>query len=218
MGATQKALETDLRPKEPCSWSVYLKGKMKRVRRTSGFSLLEVVGALAAGLVIAVITIPSLTKASRTYQLTTLAREIEGQLQNTRFTAINRNKPASLLFSSGGDWYFLDSDGNGTVTGLESPMWVPQRGFALNCAAPSPALSSSILGTSADPVLLPNRGVAFTPRGIVVQVGSSQVPTSNRMPASGVIYIRDPYGKYAAVTISPAGRTRSWVLNGTVWR
>lgn len=218
MWATPRALETHLRPKERGRWSGDLKGIMKLAKSASGFSLVEVLGALTAGLVIAVITIPSLTRASHTYKLTALAREIEGQLQNTRFTAINRNKPASLLFSSGGDWYFLDSDGNGTVTGTERPMWIPQRGFTLNCASPSPALSSSILGTSVDPVLLPNRGIAFTPRGIVVQVSSSQMPTSSRMPASGVIYVEDPHGNYAAVTISPAGRIRSWILNGTVWR
>ena len=218
MVVTPFALEAVLRHKEPGGGSVCLESSMQLAKRTSGFSLVEVVATLAAALVIAAITIPSLTKASHTYRLTTLAREIEGQLQNTRFTAINRNKPASLLFSGGGDWYFLDSDGNGTVTNAEIPMWVPQRGFTLNCAPPSPAMSSSVLGTSADPVMLPNRGVAFTPRGIVVQVNSGQIPTSSRLPVSGVIYISDPYGNYAAVTISPAGRVRSWVLNGTVWR
>lgn len=186
--------------------------------RTSGFSLVEILGAVTAAMVIAAITIPSLTKASQSYRLTALAREIEGQLQNTRFTAINHNKSSSLLFSSGGDWYFLDSDGNGIVSGTENPMWVPQNGFILNCASPSPSLTRTILGTSTDPVTLPNRGVAFTPRGIVVQVNSSQIPTSTRMSAPGVIYIRDPQGDYAAVSITPAGRIRSWLLKGTLWR
>jgi type II secretory pathway pseudopilin PulG len=188
------------------------------MNRTSGFSLIELLGAMTAAMVIAAITIPSLTRASRSYKLTSLAHEVEGQLQNTRFAAINHNKSASLLFSSGGDWYFLDTDANGVVSGTETPMWVTQSGFSLNCASPSPSLTGSVLGTSADPVLLPNRGLAFTPRGIVVQVSSSQVPTASRMPAPGVVYIRDPNGDYAAVTITPAGRIRSWLLKGTTWR
>ena len=188
------------------------------MNRTSGFSLVEVLGAVTAAMVIAAITIPSLTRASHSYKLAALAREVEGQLQNTRFTSINHNKAASLLFFSGGNWYFLDSDGNGTVNGAEYPMWVPPGGFTLNCTSPSPPLSRSILGTNTDPVTLPNGGVAFTPRGIVVQVNPSQIPTSTRISAPGVIYIRDPYGNYAAVTITPAGRVRSWLLRGTVWQ
>jgi len=188
------------------------------MNKTSGFSLIELLGALTAAMVIAAITIPSLTRASRTYKLSSLAHEVEGQLQNTRFTAINHNRSASLLFSTGGDWYFLDTDANGVVTGTETPMWVTQSGFLLNCPPPSPSLSGSVMGTSTDPVTLPNRGLAFTPRGIVVQVSSSQLPTTSRMPAAGVIYIRDPYGDYAAVTVTPAGRVRSWFLRGTTWR
>jgi len=186
--------------------------------RAHGFSLLEVVGTVALAMTLLALAIPSLTKASQTYKLSALAREVEGQLRNTRFTAINRNRTASLLFSSGGDWYFLDLDTNGTVTGLERPMWVPQNGFSMNSGTPSPSLTSGVMGTSLDLIFLPNRGIAFTPRGIVVQVNAGQVPNTNRLPAPGVIYIRDPYGNYAAVTITPAGRIRSWFLSGTVWR
>ena len=188
------------------------------MKRTAGFSLIEILGAMTAAMIIAAISIPSLTRASRSYKLTSLAHEVEGQLQNTRFTAINHNRPTSLLFSSGGDWYFLDMDANGVVNGTEYPMWVAQSGFLLNCPSPSPTLTGSVLGTSTDPVMLPNRGLAFTPRGLVVQVSSSQIPTNNRMSAPGVIYIRDPYGYYAAVTITPAGRIRSWLLRGATWQ
>ena len=162
--------------------------------------------------------IPSLSVASRTYKLKALAKEIEGQLQNGRISAINRNKAASLVFSSDNAWYYLDANGNGTADSGESSYWAPTGGYTLNVAAPATALSSTVLGTTASPTALPNRGVSFSPRGSVNQVNSSQGATSTKLSAPGVIYVKDASNNYAAVTITSAGRIRSWTLRGTTWR
>ena len=186
--------------------------------RSTGFSLIEVVAVVSTALVLVTLAVPSLTRSSQIYRLSAQVKEIEGQLQNVRFTAINRNKSASLVFSEDGTWCFPDVDGSGTISGNEQAVWGTPGGFILNCSAPSPALSAANLGTSLDPTVLPNRGVAFTPRGTVVQVSSGQVPTSTKLSAPAVIYIRDGQNNYAAVSLIPAGRIRTWVLSGTSWR
>lgn len=183
-----------------------------------GFSLIELMVALGAVAAILAFVIPSLTVASRNYRLKALAREIEGQLQNGRISAINRNKAASLVFSSDNAWYYLDANGNGTTDSGESTYWAPTGGYTLNVAAPSTALTSAVMGTTANPAALPNRGVSFSPRGSVNQVNSGQVATSTKLSAPGVIYVKDSANNYAAVTITSAGRIKTWTLRGTTWR
>lgn len=183
-----------------------------------GFTLIELMAVLAAVAAMLAFAIPSLTIASKTYKLKALAREIEGQLQNGRITAINRNKAASLVFSSDNCWYYLDANGNGTADSGESTYWVPAGGYSLNVSAPSTGITSAMLGSTSSPTVLPNRGVSFSPRGSVNQVNSSQVATLTKLAAPGVIYLKDSSNNYAAVTITPAGGIRSWTLRGTSWR
>jgi len=183
-----------------------------------GFTLFELMAALAAVAAMLAFVIPSLTVASRNYKLKALAKEIEGQLQNGRISAINRNKAASLVFSSDNCWYYLDANGNGTADSGESTYWAPTGGYTLNVSAPSTALTSTVLGTTSSPTVLPNRGVSFSQRGSVNQVNSSQVVASTKLSAPGVIYLKDSSNNYAAVTITCAGRIRSWTLRGTTWR
>ena len=183
-----------------------------------GITLVKLMAALAVVAAMLALVIPSLTVASRTYKLKALAKEIEGQLQNGRMTAINQDKPASLVFSSDNAWYCLDTNGNGTADSGESIYWAPTGGYTLNAEAPATALSGMVLGTTSDPTALPNRGVSFSPRGSVNQVNSSQAATFTKLPAPGIIYLKDPSNNYAAVTITAAGAIRSWTLLDKTWR
>jgi prepilin-type N-terminal cleavage/methylation domain-containing protein len=186
--------------------------------RQRGFSLIELMAALGVVATMLAFVIPSLTVASRNYKLKAFAKEIEGQLQNARITAINRNKSTSLVFSLDNSWYYLDANGNGTADSGESTYWVPTGGYTLNITAPSTALSSTVLGTTSNPTALPNRGVSFSPRGSINQVNSSQVGLSTKLSAPGVIYLKDSSNNYGAVTITSAGRIKSWTLRGMIWR
>jgi Tfp pilus assembly protein FimT len=177
----------------------------------------NLVTVLVAAVIIAMV-VPTITNASGTFKLLTVAKEIEGQLQNTRFTAINKNKSTSLIFSSDGSWYFVDLDGNGALNGSKTALWALSGGYTLNASAPTTSLTAAVVGTSQEPAILSNRGVAFTSRGRVVQVNSTQVATTTKLAAPGVIYLRDPQGRFTAVSLTSAGRVRSWLLKGTTWR
>ena len=61
---------------------------------------MELMAALAVVAAMLAFVIPSLIVASRAYKLKALANDIEGQLQKGRITAINRDKAASIVFSS----------------------------------------------------------------------------------------------------------------------
>ena len=183
-----------------------------------GFTLMGLMAALAVVAAMLAFVIPRLSVAARAHKLKVLAKEIEGQLQNGRISAINRDKAASLIFSSDNSWYFLDTNSNGIADSGESTHWAPTGGYRLNVSAPSSALTGAALGSTSTPTMLPNRGVNFSPRGSVYQVNSSQVATLTKLAAPGVIYLKDASNNYAAVTITSAGGIRSWMLREGTWR
>jgi prepilin-type N-terminal cleavage/methylation domain-containing protein len=200
--------ETIMKKQEPNNPSMHQRG----------FTLMELMAALAVVVAMLAFVIPRLSVAARGYKLKALAKEIEEHLQNARIGAINRDKAASLIFSSDDSWYYLDTNGNGIADSGESTYWAPTGGYALNVSAPSTALTGAALGSTSTPTMLPNRGVNFSPRGSVYQVNSSQVATLTELAAPGVIYLKDASNNYAAVTITSAGGIRSWTLRGTTWR
>ena len=182
-----------------------------------GFTVVELLAGVAITLLLVAFTVPTINRASQSYKILTVSREIEAQLHNTRFAAIQRNRSVSFLMKSN-SWYFLDVDGSGAINGSEAAMWVPAGGYTLDASTPTTPLTAGVMGMSLDPVALPNGGVAFTNRGTVVQINSTYTPTTTKLSAPGVMYLRDPNGNYAAVTITPAGRIRTWILNENAWR
>jgi len=183
--------------------------------QSRGFTLIGLIMAVAVIAAMLAFVIYSLT-ASRDDNLKTVTKEIETQLQNAHDSAIGGSKSASLVFSA--DWYYLDANGNGTADSGESTYWAPAGGYTLNVSAPSTALTGTLLGTTSSPTTLPNRGVSFSPRGSVNQVNSRQVATFIELSAPGIIYVKDSSNNYAAVTITSAGKIRSWTLQEGTWR
>lgn len=66
--------------------------------RASGFSLTELVVALAVGLILMGIALPSFLRAYRSYQLSNAATQISDILRLTRYEAIRLNKPINCVF------------------------------------------------------------------------------------------------------------------------
>jgi Tfp pilus assembly protein FimT len=87
--------ETIVKKQEPNNPSMYQRG----------FTLMGLMATLAVVAAMLAFVAPSLIVASRAYKLKALAKEIEGQLQNGRISAINRDKAASIVFSSDNSWY-----------------------------------------------------------------------------------------------------------------
>jgi hypothetical protein len=67
-------------------------------------------------------------------------------------------------------------------------------------------------------------GIGFTPRGTLTAVASSGLPDYNpaNLAASGyAIYLSNTQNHFAAVTVSPLGRVRTWTAtsaNGATWK
>ena len=80
-----------------------------------GFTLFEMMISLAIMSIMGMIAIPQLIEATKEYRLTAIAREVSGNISNTRILAITQNTDYRVLVS-GSDTYIVQEDVAGTWT------------------------------------------------------------------------------------------------------
>lgn len=193
-------------------------------KRDRGFSLLEVLGVLGVVMLTLGFVLPSVNRGIQEYRLTASAQEVASQIQSARYRALRNNTMSTFLVmpTAGGFGIDVDADGDieaGTtdvVASLER-----QVSFA-NLATPPPGTLANVAVLSTGSLT----GIAFTPRGTLTTVNSSGVPvytstgTTGFAQAGFIVYLSNPNGsEFAAVTVSPVGRVRTWTSgDGTVWQ
>jgi len=187
--------------------------EMTKDPRAAGFSLLELVVAMAVALLVIGIGLPSFLRAYHAYQLTNAASQLADILRLTRYEAIRLNKNVSCLIqpdptSSGVTDAFADSDGN---------------------LSPSPTEKIVLLGNGGnivDPGVVPGAGALLTKANLTAATsatpGTMAVPFDARgAVATGnvtVFYMASSLGPeagYRAVILLPAGSIQVWTGDGT---
>ena len=187
-----------------------------RPRRDSGFSLTELVVALAVGLILMGVALPSFLRAYRSYQLTNAATQVSDILRLTRYEAIRLNKPIRCVFQpspadpSMTQASMTDSSGN-PLTGLSAKViLLGSAGNLIDAGSvpgasslPSAAALGATVPTSAAPA-----GATFTfdARGALT-LGNVNVFYLNS-PSS-------PEAGYRAVLLMPAGSIQIWTGDDT---
>lgn len=186
-----------------------------------GFTLLELMVVVSIIVVITVISTPTIISAVDGYKLRTAAGSVAALIQNTRMRAVSDDR-----------WYQVRTGVSGTsnyaYSALENAadaptnestfvMYLP-RGIAFDTVG-APALDTMALDYS-PPTGLP----AFNARGVPCTPSGSVCHPANSGGAEGsgyVVYLRQdrPLGgtNWAAVTVSPAGRVKSWTWSGSSW-
>jgi len=176
----------------------------RRTRRAGGFTMIELMTAMAIIAVVSAITIPAFTTMLRNGRLTSVANDLLGSLMNARTEAVKRQsqvvlcatadataaQPACSASASTGWIVFQDTNGNWAVDANE-PI-IERR----------PGIDTSIM------VRANGNIIAFGPSGFAV-------PTAVLTPMRNVVFC-DSRGIVAsgssstarAVTISVTGRGR----------
>lgn len=185
--------------------------------RTRGFTLMELVVVLGVILSILAIGIPSMVTVISNARLSGGVTNLSGLLQNCRMMAIKENRTKSTHFTvmANGPVAYVknaadtsDLDKNDVQAQLGAPLTKYTTPSGLS--AP-PALTSTQLtftAVTADP--------SFNSRGLPCEYSGGTC--TNR---GFVYYFKDtrPVGasRWAAVSISPAGRIKRWMWSGTSW-
>jgi len=179
--------------------------------RHSGFSLTELVVALAVGLILMGVALPSFLRAYRSYQLSSASIQVSDILRLTRYEAIRLNKPISCVFQPSAtdptmtQASLTDTSGN-PLTGISAKTIMLGSAGNLVDAGSVPGAgslpSAAALGATI-PVPVPPAGatLTFDARGALV---SGNVD---------VFYLNSPSfsdAGYRAVLLMPAGSIQIW--------
>jgi len=195
-----------------------------------GFSLVELMVVLAVILVIGAFAIPTMTTAMDGVRIRGALGSASNIVQRCRAQAIKSNLYQRLHFAGAGNNVVLFvTDGGVTqatpaavITAgktVAAQVWLPTQfsipGIPSGAGAP-PKLTTLQMWGSTGVTLYENQDPYFTSRGMPCTVFGTACTTTG-----GFVY----YYKYesagrtrwAATSISPAGRIQSWIWDGSVW-
>jgi Tfp pilus assembly protein FimT len=173
--------------------------------------LTELVVALAVGLILMGVALPSFLHAYRSYQLSNAATQVSDILRLCRYEAIRLNKPINCVFQPfSGDptmtqAFLTDSSGN-PLTGLSAKMVLLGTSGNLIDSGSVPGAaglpSAAVLGATI-PVSVPPAGATLT------FDGRGALSSGN----VDVFYLNSPSAPdagYRAVLLMPAGSLQIW--------
>jgi Tfp pilus assembly protein FimT len=182
-----------------------------KTRRVSGFSLTELVVAMAVAMILMAVGLPYFLRAYRSYQLSNAATQMSDILRLTRYEAIRLNKIANCVIRPDAtdptmtDASMTDVNGN-ALTGLGSRAVVLGSGGNLVDAGSVPGASS----LPAAAALGATTPTAVSPSGSTVQFDARGAVTSGNVT---VVYLNapgSPESGYRAVLLMPAGSIQIW--------
>jgi prepilin-type N-terminal cleavage/methylation domain-containing protein len=187
---------------------------------SSGFSMVEMVVSVAVLLVLAAISVPSLTRAFAAYQLNDAASRLGGILKFTRYEAIRLNKLVDCEIQQSGTGWLVYADTNrnalpdpgetqdavtGQVTLLPPSAGIPSPGPIVAALGSSGLVLTAISGV--------NALVTFDARGAVTTGNGNNV---------FVLYLGNAANAdtgYRAVVLLPSGMVHVWsASSGGVWQ
>jgi prepilin-type N-terminal cleavage/methylation domain-containing protein len=190
------------------------------LRAASGFSLLELLIVLAVALVVSGYAIVNGMSAIRGIRLSEATTDYSNLLQQARIRAVRDDAYYTVMIPPAGDKAFVNV--NGATYALGDPLTTfPTDVIPMSYASGPNAdnLKSQFLPTT-DSYYTVQSGAAeptFSPRGLPCTPGGGGCP-SPATPTSYITFFQNNQsGKWAAVTVSPAGRIRRWSYEGSSW-
>jgi prepilin-type N-terminal cleavage/methylation domain-containing protein len=197
-------------------------------RKDSGFSLIELLVVAAVIVLIVAIAMPTMFNIMANARLRYSASDIANELQYTRSLAVRDNRFYALAVnSSNRNQFFVDLNNNGIWDNGEPQITLSAPDFMVADPSTVPTFDALTLmgmdagsGTSTVTVNY-NTAAYFSSRGLPCTF-ASPICSSPRGTQAFVYYIQDNKvfgGKgYAAITVTPAGRIKVFIYNGTSWQ
>ena len=191
------------------------------LRRSSGFSLVELCVATAVMLVLSALAIPKINRAMHLYQLNAAASQVADIVKFTRFEAIRRNIGVNCRVQPQGTnyvvWADSNNDGNPDVPERQYIMTASPTFLTAGNVASAGSLASALGVTSLTTLSASGttQSILFDQRG-AVNFGANAVTVY-------VFYIgisQDASPEFRAVVVLPSGATQIWVgdPSTSTWR
>ena len=200
-----------------------------------GFSLIELMIVLVISLVVAAFALPNISSSINTMRLRSTMSAVSGILQETRILSVKSNKfnVARNTTYNGANFFYTDLDFNNAFTPANTtthvagePVVQAAQGVTFETTPPTAFPSAALLGANFNPTASTIFNVGFNARGLPCAPtgGNPTTGTPTSCNTDGTVgylmyfKISSSFAdSWAAITITPAGRIRTWILNGTHW-
>ena len=188
-------------------------------RFSRGFSLTELLVSVAILAILVAISVPTLWRAYRSYQLNDAATKFSGILKSTRFSAIRKNTPISCIVQQNGAYWtiWVDLDGDGNPGPTEPQILVGDVVSLLDAGSvPPPDAIVTAVGSGSPSlnVLSPgNSTMTYDQRGARKFPGA---------PSVDILYLGNTSVTdlgYRAIVLLPSGSVQVWTAGpGGAWQ
>ena len=204
-------------------------------RRNRGFTLIETVLVVAIALIITAIAVPAIRRTVSIYRLDASSHALASMLQEARMSAVKTNQPYYAEYGVVGTAGVAPNMAIALPASRVNIPFVPPLTGGQYTPSTDPAIATSgNVNVSAAGAAVPGHGQLDNSMGVAaaaVQAGGAIGFNARGMPcvpnnasqwlcngaATGFIwFMQDAMtGGWAAVTVSPAGRIKSWRLTST---
>lgn len=185
---------------------------MQRKHSAAGFSLIELMIVVGILMVVAAMATPKIMTVVADARMRGAVNSASGLMQQARMAAIKDNQLRKVKYSNiaSGGFMYVDVNDDGTIQSTEPQVQMGNTILAYSTPTGIPALASTDL--SYTPVVVST--VMFNSRGLPC---SATTTCGSGM----VIYFTDTRNVgspgWGAVSVSPAGRVKTWMWNGSSW-
>ena len=179
----------------------------------SGFSMVELMIVCVVMVIIAGLAVPNIFQTFRNYQLDAAGHSVASLLQQARLQAVKTNLPAYANFTNatGGNTAFVTNDPANTTYAAGEPDVQLSPAVSFRTAPPDHAQLDAFLSVASG---TPQVGgsIGFNARGLPCSESGGN-PTVCAATTTGFEWFMQSAGGWEAVTVTPAGRIKSWRLS-----
>ena len=176
-------------------------------KRKSGFSLLELCIAMAVMLIVGAMALPALNKTIENYRLNASANAMKEMLLQAQTAARKTDQPYYANPVSPMHASAQSASGAGS-----SPSAATVGTVTFQVVAPNVNINDLLNALGGIPPAPQGTPIGFNARGVPCQ-GNPANPYLCPGPTAFIWYMQNGSGAWGAVTISPAGRIRTWRYN-----
>ena len=192
-------------------------------RNVRGFSLVELLIVAAVMLIVAAFAVPTVVKTMDGMRVRGSLNSAVSLAQRTRYQAIKGNVTERLHVTTvSGQAVLFTTDLSDTNTApvggdllLHGVIWMPTQ-IAINVTPATTLTGTGMWGSNVTPIV--NQDIYFNSRGMPCATPSGSSICS---PTTGYVYYFQYVGssgsRWAALSVSPAGRIESWFWDGGTW-
>jgi Tfp pilus assembly protein FimT len=196
--------------------------------RERGFEIVELIIVVAIILVVSAMAMPRILTAVENVRLRSAANGAAGVIQALRMEAVKHNTYYSAgwkTVGSGSSQYqimYADVNPADGAYNVGEPMVQLPNTMRFEFSGANPAFNAStLLGTTSNPPQPASLLPLFNARGLPCVVSGLQCTTISGGSLVYFVYFLRLDGssatRWAAVSVTPAGRTRVWTWDGSAW-